>query len=308
MSFPFFKHKAKTPADLVRQTRDALEILDTATGDGRPPESLPDSSEQSVDGSTKPIEGVAQGLAAMKVVFCGDGEAVSNAAASGQLTLAICQSNDFLELLISCLSKLTWEMRKDVEKIVCNVLKQRPDIGNTGMEYIEKHPTIFSLLIRGLILESSDFLRFFHFIESPNFDLGSDAFTTFKFFNFYNQLLLSDNYVARRQSLKLLGGILLDRTYKQIMLQYISDTQNLRQMMMLLRDPRKNIQFEAFHVFKIFVANPNKTQPIVDALARNGDMLLKFLDTFHVDKEDEQFEEEKLVVKKGIKQLLPIPS
>jgi calcium binding protein 39 len=37
----------------------------------------------------------------------------------------------------------------------------------------------------------------------------------------YNSLLMSENYVTRRQSLKLLGEILLDRSNFEIMMKYI---------------------------------------------------------------------------------------
>lgn len=67
----------------------------------------------------------------------------------------------------------------------------------------------------------------------------------------YTTLLLSPNYVTKRQSLKLLGEILLDRTNFNVMTRYISSEENLKMMMNLLRDKSKNIQFEAFHVFKV---------------------------------------------------------
>ena len=90
-------------------------------------------------------------------------------------------------------------------------------------------------------------------------------------FESYRKLLTSKNYVARRQSLKvctgcvrrrgldsqqipftqLLGELLLDRANFNIMTRYISDAQNLKMMMILLRDNSRNIQFEAFHVFKV---------------------------------------------------------
>ena len=54
--------------------------------------------------------------------------------------------------------------------------------------------------------------------------------------------------------------------------------------MTLLRDKSRSIQFEAFHVFKVFVANPKKTQPIMDILIRNKDKLIVFLNNFHNDK------------------------
>lgn len=36
------------------------------------------------------------------------------------------------------------------------------------------------------------------------------------------------------------------------MTKYIADAENLKLMMNLLRDKSRNIQFEAFHVFKVF--------------------------------------------------------
>lgn len=74
---------------------------------------------------------------------------------------------------------------------------------------------------------------------------------TRQFFTAYSQLVQSSNYVTKRQSLKLLGEILLDRTNFKVMTRYISNEENLKMMMNLLKDKSKNIQFEAFHVFKV---------------------------------------------------------
>lgn len=122
------------------------------------------------------------------------------------------------------------------------------------------------------------FWRMFAYVDLGTFDVASDAFATFKelltrhrtvvaefldkhydaFFERYTLLLTSQNYVTKRQSLKLLGELLLDRSNFTVMTRYIASTDNLKLMMNLLRDKSKNIQFEAFHVFKVFVANPNK--------------------------------------------------
>lgn len=67
----------------------------------------------------------------------------------------------------------------------------------------------------------------------------------------YGDLIASNNYVTKRQSLKLLGEILLDRANYNIMTRYIASEANLKIMMNLLRDKSRNIQFEAFHVFKV---------------------------------------------------------
>lgn len=75
--------------------------------------------------------------------------------------------------------------------------------------------------------------------------------TEMKFFHSYSTLIQSANYVTKRQSLKLLGEILLDRANFNVMTRYIASEANLKAMMNLLRDKSKNIQFEAFHVFKV---------------------------------------------------------
>ena len=51
--------------------------------------------------------------------------------------------------------------------------------------------------------------------------------------------------------LQLLGELLLDRANVKVMMRYVSDAYNLRQMMLLLKDSSRSIQFEAFHVFKV---------------------------------------------------------
>lgn len=84
--------------------------------------------------------------------------------------------------------------------------------------------------------------------------------------------------------MQLLGELLLDRANFNVMTKYISEQSNLKLMMILLRDKSKSIQFEAFHVFKVFVANPNKPQPILHILVKNKDKLISFLNNFHNDK------------------------
>lgn len=72
-----------------------------------------------------------------------------------------------------------------------------------------------------------------------------------QFFASFTTLILSENYVTKRQSLKLLGEILLDRANFNVMTRYIAEEANLKMMMNMLRSKSKNIQFEAFHVFKV---------------------------------------------------------
>lgn len=179
-----------------------------------------------------------------------------------------------------------------------------------------------------IVLNSDHFYNFFKYVEVSTFDIASDAFATFKelltrhkmlaadfleanydqVFVQYEKLLHSDNYVTRRQSLKLLGELLLDRHNFSVMTRNISNPDNLKLMMNMLKEKSRNIQFEAFHVFKVFVANPNKPKPILDILLRNQDKLVDFLSKFHTDRtEDEQFNDEKAYLIKQIKELKALP-
>ena len=52
---------------------------------------------------------------------------------------------------------------------------------------------------------------------------------------------------------QLLGELLLDRHNFTIMTRYVSQPENLKTMMNMLRENSRNIQFEAFHVFKVIL-------------------------------------------------------
>ncbi|CAM9411073.1 unnamed protein product, partial [Scytosiphon promiscuus] len=161
------------------------------------------------------------------------------------------------------------------------------------------------------------------YVHLPNFDVASDAFVTLRdlltrhktvasdflaskfetVFDKYNILLRSANYVTRRQSLKLLGELLLDRSNFQVMMRYIQDKENLKMMMNLLRDKSPNIQYEAFHVFKVFVANPKKPREVTKILVNNKAKLIAYLENFHNDRDDAQFKEEKNLLVTTLSQL-----
>ena len=162
-------------------------------------------------------------------------------------------------------------------------------------------------------------------VHKEDFALSSDAFSTLRqmltenrdvasaflferydaFFEKYSQLLNSENYATKRQSIKLLSQLLLDRKNYRVMIRYIGEKQNLKQIMNLLRDRHANIQFEAFHVFKVFVANPQKEPEIQRVLLANQEKLVAFLSDFQNDKDDEQFTEEKHLLITTLSNLAP---
>lgn len=86
-------------------------------------------------------------------------------------------------------------------------------------------------------------------MKQTNADIAEKNYD--RFFGAYQNLLVSENYVVRRQSLKLLGELLLDRHNFNTMTRYIANPDNLKLMMNMLRERSRNIQFEAFHVFKV---------------------------------------------------------
>lgn len=155
------------------------------------------------------------------------------------------------------------------------------------------------------------------FTSKGSFDVTSDAFSSLhdlllmhkdvsaafleahfqEFFRLYNALLQPDDYVTQRQALKLLSEILLDRTFMRVMLMYIGEEQFLQIHMNLLRSDSKVIQFEAFHVFKIFVANPQKPPKVQLILHKNKEKLVRLLETLAPNRpDDKQFAEDRVTV------------
>ena len=54
----------------------------------------------------------------------------------------------------------------------------------------------------------------------------------------------------------------------------------------------------------MFVANPNKSPPVLEILTKNQDRLLRFLSDFQPDRDDEEFAKEKEVLCVVLKQLV----
>jgi len=106
------------------------------------------------------------------------------------------------------------------------------------------------------------------------------------------------NYMTRRMTLQLLSTILLNRVNYNVMMMYISSSKNLVTILCLLRDPSPHITLDAFQVFKIFVANPNKPPEVVEILFQNKVKLVKYLEGLHKEREnsDDQYRDEKQLV------------
>jgi hypothetical protein len=70
-----------------------------------------------------------------------------------------------------------------------------------------------------------------------------------------------------------------------LQLRFVNDLENLKLIMNCLKDSSKSIQFEAFHVFKVFVVvNRDKSQGVMDVLRHNRDKLLKYMSNFQSER------------------------
>lgn len=332
-----FASKAKTPEDVVKALRESLQE-GHAQGDPR--------------ASRKTHDDVSRAIYSMKVMLFGDASTgVEVKPHDVEELQRLAYQGDLLMLIVSNLSMMEFETRKDAVQIFNNLLRRDMDENTekcAATKVSEGGGAVLATLVEGynngdialncgsilrecirhealakLLLESDLFWRFFELVEVSDFDVASDAFATFKealtkhvnisakfiggnmdrFVTSYNGLLRSQNYVTRRQSLKLLGEMLLERANFRIMTHYIASPGNLRLIMNLLLDSRRNIQFEAFHVFKIFVANPRKSADIKHILIRNKEKMLAYLTDFLTDREDEQFQEDRQLVLQEIRSL-----
>ncbi|KAI0510445.1 hypothetical protein KFK09_011047 [Dendrobium nobile] len=315
MSFSFFKPSRgrSSPAELVKAMRDSILALDTKT-------------------AAKALEDVEKNIISMRQMLSGDGEAEPSQEQISQMALEICKE-DVLSLFVQKLPSLGWDARKDLVHCWGILLRQKVDSTYCCVEYIENHLDLLDFLVvcynnkeialncgsmlrecikyptlAKYVLESTSFELFFKYVELPNFDIASDALSTFKdllskhetevsqflsdhyeqFFELYDKLLTSSNYVTKRQS--------------NCFLRYQPETAYLsRNKRGLNDDSSKNVQILAFHIFKVFVANPNKPREIKDILAKNHQELLMILHNLPVSKdEDEQFEEERDLIIKEI--------
>ncbi|KAI3628233.1 HYM1 [Malassezia furfur] len=316
-----FKTKQRSPHDLVRGMRDAMSrlgVVETA------PNTLVLSDASSSEVRRKQGEELLAGIQQAKHILYGEGGQDPVPEQVAQLAQDVYQTHliqyllvylprlefearkDVVQIFAALLQRNIGTRLPTVEYIAANpvivLLTVRgygdADIAlNTGMMLHElvQHEALAKILlysdecVHGLTqllpLPRETLVRHramtAEYLEQ-NYERVRHTLT--QFFAMYNQLLDSSNYVTKRQSLKLLGGLLVDRANYNTMLRYVADENNLKRIMNLFRDRSKNIQLETFHVFKVFVANPKKTPAVEAILQRNRSRLLAFLSDFLRDR------------------------
>jgi len=249
-----------------------------------------------------------------------------------ELIIALCNGYDKRESASPCGGILKEALKWDAVAAV--ILYDEPSPDGKTIDIYNDVDTSSPCTGRGV------FWKFFNWIDKSSFEVSADAFDTFRliltkhkplvaqyittnfelFFQQYNDILIrSESYVTKRQSIKLLGEVLLDRQFYEVMTKYVDSGENLKLIMWQLKDDRRMVQYEGFHVFKvniqtlsecpssaadvlqIFAANPNKSYEVQKFLIMNKQRLLKFLPKFLDDRtDDDQFNDEKAWLVKAI--------
>ncbi|KAI4365036.1 hypothetical protein MLD38_021056 [Melastoma candidum] len=330
-----FKSKPRTPVDIVRQTRDLLVALDL---NAESKESKREEKMAELAKNIREMKLILYGSSESEPVPEASAQLTQEFFRENTLRLLIiCLPKLNLEARKDATQVVANLQRQQVHSrlVASDYLEKNLDLMDlliAGYENTDMALHYGSMLrecirhqvVARYVLESERMKNFFDYIQLPNFDIAADAAATFKelltrhkatvaeflksnydwFFAEYNSKLLeSVNYITRRQAIKLLGDILLDRSNSSIMIRYVSSRDNLRILMNLLRESSKSIQIEAFHVFKLFAANQNKPPEIVSILVANRNKLLRLFADFKFDKADEQFEADKAQVIREISSL-----
>ncbi|KAI8567309.1 hypothetical protein RHMOL_Rhmol02G0111100 [Rhododendron molle] len=313
-----FKSKPKTPVDLVRQTRDLLVYADLNAPDTR--EIKREEKMFELSKLLRELKSILYGNSETEPVSEACAQLTQEFFRENTLRLLIvCLPKLNLEARKDATQVVANLQRQQVHSrlIACDYLEKNLDLmdilvlGYENTDMALHYGAMLRECIRHqsvarYVLESEHVKKFFDYIQLPNFDIAADAAATFKelmtrhkstvaefltknydwfFAEFNTKLLESTNYITRRQAIKLLGDMLLDRSNSGVMTRYVSSRDNLRILMNLLRESSKSIQIEAFHVFKLFAANQHKPPDIVSILLANRSKLLRLFADFKTDKD-----------------------
>ncbi|KAH9793588.1 putative MO25-like protein [Citrus sinensis] len=255
-----FKPKPKTPVELVKLTRELL-LYANRTAETREKKREEKMSE------------LSKLLLEMRTVLFGSDQSEPNADACEQLTREFFKE-DTLRLLIASLPKLAMGPRRDATHVVANLQRQRVDTKLIACTYLEANFDIMDTLILG-------------------YEDGDVALTY--------------------------GAIARECIRHQSVARYVLESEHMKKFFSFLQIPNFDIASDAQatfkffqeynsqllesssyitkrHAVKLFVANQNKPPEIISVLIANRSKLLRFFSDFNIDRANEQFEADKLLV------------
>lgn len=171
-------------------------------------------------------------------------------------------------------------------------------------------------ITRHLIYEQEMFTNLIRLSGNQCFDISSDSISTLRcylfvspkmtseyilsnqqafFSNIFEVLILSREYVPQRHGLRLLNQLFSLKELSKVMTMFSSSSEYLKIFMNLITSHLNTTSFEAFHIFKLFVANPKKSPKIQKILFKNRDKIVQFLIHFQTSRTDPQFISDKQV-------------
>ncbi|XP_074995732.1 calcium-binding protein 39-like isoform X3 [Calonectris borealis] len=283
---PLFSKSHKNPAEIVKILKENMAILEKQEKKtdkllfvcaccASPPCA---GACIRVNPTQKASEEVSKSLQAMKEILCGTTDKEPPTEIVAQLAQELYNSG-LLVTLIANLQLIDFEGKKDVSQIFNNILRRQIGTRSPTVEYISAHPHILFMLLKGY--------------ESPNIALRC--------------------------------GIMLRECIRhEPLAKIILFSEQFRDFFKYVELSTFDIASDAFATFKdlltrhkllvaefleqnydaVFVASPNKTQPIVEILLKNQPKLIEFLSNFQKERtDDEQFTDEKNYLIKQIRDL-----
>ncbi|OIW04283.1 hypothetical protein TanjilG_00843 [Lupinus angustifolius] len=187
-----FKHKTRSPVELVHHAHQLLLFLDTNTS------SRENKREEKLSELSKTILEI-------RTILYGNGASEPNPDACSQLTREFFKEDTFRLLIIS-LPNLKLGPRQDATHVIANLQRQRVNSKLIASHYLENNIDLVDILMQGYekegdvaltygavarecirhqsvarhVLESEHMKKFFEYVQIPNFEVASDAGATFK--------------------------------------------------------------------------------------------------------------------------------
>ncbi|XP_047174835.1 putative MO25-like protein At5g47540, partial [Vigna umbellata] len=192
MKKALFKPKPKTPVELVRHARELIIFVEskTCTRESKREEKLSELSKTILE---------------IRTALYGNGESEPNPDACTQITREFFRDDTF-RIFILYLAKLKLGARQDATHVIANLQRQRVNSQLIASRYLQENLDLVDMLICGYdkegdvaltygavarecirhqtvakhVLESDNMKKFFEYIQLPNFEIASDAVSTFK--------------------------------------------------------------------------------------------------------------------------------
>jgi len=120
-------------------------------------------------------------------------------------------------------------------------------------------------------------------------------------------LFEQDNYLAKREGMKILQEILLDVDNKEFYSYFVEEKDHLKFTMQALNDDSSAIQIEAFYILFIFLKTPKDVRGlrVNETLKKNKEPLMLFVQDLQPgsEKKDESLEKKKEIAERLIEEL-----